>query len=131
MRWLAPGASATPICVAILDLDQFKEYNDRHGHQGGRRFLKEAAAAWQARIRETDLIARYGGEEFAIALVDCELAEATEMLDLLRRETPEGESSSAGVAAWNGSESEDELLARADTALYDAKRAGRDRVVSV
>jgi diguanylate cyclase (GGDEF)-like protein len=122
------GAS---LCVAMLDLDHFKEYNDLHGHQGGDRFLKEAAAAWQARIRETDLIARYGGEEFAIALVDCELAEAKEMLDLLRQETPEGESSSAGVAAWNGRESEDELLARADTALYDAKRAGRDRVVSI
>ena len=64
----------TSLCVAMLDLDHFKEYNDRHGHQGGDRFLKEAAAAWQTRIRETDLIARYGGEEFAIALLDCELA---------------------------------------------------------
>jgi diguanylate cyclase (GGDEF)-like protein len=119
----------TPLCVAILDLDHFKAYNDRHGHQAGDRFLKEAAAAWQARIRETDLIARYGGEEFAIALPDCELPEATETLGLLRRETPEGESSSAGVAAWNGTESEAELVARADAALYEAKRTGRDRVI--
>jgi diguanylate cyclase (GGDEF)-like protein len=119
----------TPLCVAILDLDHFKEYNDRHGHQAGDRFLKEAASAWQARIRETDLIARYGGEEFAIALPDCELAEATQTLDLLREETPESESSSAGVAAWDSEESGAELLARADAALYEAKRTGRDRVI--
>jgi diguanylate cyclase (GGDEF)-like protein len=119
----------TPLCVAILDLDHFKEYNDNHGHQAGDRFLKEAAAAWQTRIRETDLIARYGGEEFAVALVDCQLQEAAEMLELLRRETPEDESSSVGLAAWNGSEGEDELLARADAALYEAKRTGRDRVI--
>jgi diguanylate cyclase (GGDEF)-like protein len=119
----------TPLCIAILDLDHFKQYNDRHGHQAGDRFLKEAAAAWQARIRETDLIARYGGEEFAIALPDCELHEATETLGVLRVETPEGESSSAGVAAWNGTESEAELVARADAALYEAKRTGRDRVI--
>ncbi len=119
----------TPICVAMLDLDHFKEYNDRHGHQAGDRFLKEAAAAWQTRIRETDLIARYGGEEFAIALIDCQLSEAAEMLEVLRRQTPEGESSSVGLAAWVGSESEVELLTRADQALYEAKRTGRDKVI--
>lgn len=119
----------TPLCVAILDLDHFKEYNDRHGHQAGDRFLKQAAAAWQTRIRETDLIARYGGEEFAIALVDCQLPEAAEMLGLLRGETPEGESSSVGLVAWDGREREAELLARADAALYEAKRTGRDRVI--
>jgi diguanylate cyclase (GGDEF)-like protein len=120
----------TPVCVAMLDLDHFKEYNDRNGHQGGDRFLKEAAAAWQSSIRETDLIARYGGEEFAIALLDCELDEAIETLDLLRQATPEGESSSAGVVAWDGEESETELVARADAILYEAKRAGRDRVLA-
>jgi diguanylate cyclase (GGDEF)-like protein len=119
----------TPLCIAILDLDHFKEYNDRHGHQAGDRFLKEAASAWQTTIRETDLIARYGGEEFAIALVDCQLPEAAEMLELLRRETPEHERASVGLAAWNGSESEPELLARADQALYEAKRTGRDQVI--
>jgi diguanylate cyclase (GGDEF)-like protein len=119
----------TPICVALLDLDRFKEYNDRHGHQGGDRFLKQAAGAWQQRIRETDLIARYGGEEFAIALLDCRLEEATVMLDQLRLVTPEGESSSVGLVAWNGEEDEDELVARADAALYEAKRTGRDQTV--
>jgi diguanylate cyclase (GGDEF)-like protein len=120
----------TSLCVAMLDLDHFKEYNDRHGHQGGDRFLKEAAAAWQTWIRETDLIARYGGEEFAIALLDCELHEAIETLDLVRQATPEGESSSAGVVAWDGEEGEADLVARADAVLYEAKRAGRDRVIA-
>jgi diguanylate cyclase (GGDEF)-like protein len=120
----------TSLCVAMLDLDHFKEYNDLHGHQGGDRFLKEAAAAWQSRIRDTDLIARYGGEEFAVALLDCDLAAAAEMVDEMREQTPEGESTSAGVAAWDGSEGEAELVARADAALYEAKRAGRDQVVS-
>jgi diguanylate cyclase (GGDEF)-like protein len=121
---------ASSLCVAMLDLDHFKDYNDRNGHQGGDRFLKESAAAWQARIRETDLIARYGGEEFAIALLDCELDEAIETLDLMRQATPEGESSSAGVVAWDGEESEAELVSRADAVLYEAKRAGRDRVLA-
>ena len=120
----------SPLCVAMLDLDHFKDYNDLLGHQAGDRFLKEAAAAWQAQTRKADVIARYGGEEFAIALVDCELSEAAEALELIRAATPEGSSSSAGVAQWDGSESEAELVARADAALYAAKRGGRDRVIT-
>jgi diguanylate cyclase (GGDEF)-like protein len=118
------------LCVAMLDLDHFKDYNDRLGHQAGDRFLKEAAAAWQSHTRRSDFIARYGGEEFAIAMVDCGIDEAREALELLRALTPEGASSSAGVALWDSSETESELVARADVALYEAKRAGRDRVVS-
>jgi diguanylate cyclase (GGDEF)-like protein len=124
------GRVGSPLCVAMLDLDHFKDYNDRLGHQAGDRFLKEAAAGWQSHTRRSDFIARYGGEEFAIALVDCNLEEAAESLELLRALTPEGASSSAGVALWDGSETDAELVARADAALYDAKRSGRDRVVS-
>ncbi|MGH2981743.1 MAG: GGDEF domain-containing protein [Solirubrobacterales bacterium] len=119
-----------PLCVAMLDLDHFKEYNDRFGHQAGDRFLKEAASAWQERTREADFIARYGGEEFAITLLDCRLGEAAELLDALRDATPEGASSSAGLALWDAEESADELVARDDRALYEAKRRGRDRVIS-
>jgi diguanylate cyclase (GGDEF)-like protein len=118
------------LCVAMLDLDHFKDYNDRFGHQAGDRFLKETAAAWQSHTRRSDFIARYGGEEFAIAMIDCGMEEASEALELLRALTPEGASSSAGVALWDGSETEAELVARADAALYKAKRGGRDQVVA-
>ena len=68
----APSASGSPLTVAMLDLDRFKDYNDHHGHLAGDRLLKEAAAAWRSVLRDTDLLARYGGEEFAIALPGCD-----------------------------------------------------------
>jgi diguanylate cyclase (GGDEF)-like protein len=119
-----------PLCVAMLDLDHFKDYNDRHGHQAGDRFLKEAAASWQAAVRGSDFVARYGGEEFALALFDCGLKEAAELLEVLRGETPEGSSCSVGLALWDREESSAALVARADLALYEAKRLGRDQVVA-
>jgi diguanylate cyclase (GGDEF)-like protein len=116
------------LCVAMLDLDYFKDYNDRNGHQAGDRLLKEAAARWGAHVRETDLLARYGGEEFAVAMPDCDLERASEVIERIRAATPEGEKASAGVVVWDGEESEIQLVARADQALYKAKRGGRDRV---
>ncbi|HWC43297.1 MAG TPA: diguanylate cyclase [Actinomycetota bacterium] len=121
------GRSGQPVCVALLDLDHFKDYNDRHGHQAGDRFLKEAAAAWQAAVRKTDLVARYGGEEFAILLPDCGLDDAMEIAGRLRTAQPEG-TCSLGVARWDGREDVNALIARADRALYAAKEAGRDRI---
>ena len=121
--------SGNPLCVAMLDIDHFKAYNDRYGHQAGDRLLKKTAADWGLRVRDTDLLARYGGDEFALALPDCGIEEALELIERLRFETPEDESSSAGLACWNGSETELDLMTRADRALYQAKRAGRDRIV--
>jgi diguanylate cyclase (GGDEF)-like protein/PAS domain S-box-containing protein len=118
-----------PLAVAMLDLDRFKRYNDRHGHQAGDRVLREAASAWRAVLRETDLLARYGGEEFAVALPGCDLARAEELVDRLREVTPAEQSCSAGLACWDGTETADQLLGRADSALYDAKQSGRDRTV--
>ena len=127
-RELARAArSGQPVCVALLDLDHFKQYNDRHGHQAGDRFLKEAAAAWQAVVRKTDTVTRYGGEEFAILLPDCHLDHAMEIAERLRTAQPEG-TCSLGVAQWDGREDVAALVARADRALYAAKDAGRDRV---
>ncbi len=121
--------SGAPLCLALIDLDRFKEYNDTHGHQAGDRLLKVAASSWAGQLRDTDLLARYGGDEFALALPDCDLAEAEEMLERLRAATPESERASAGVALWDGRESGIQLFARADAALYDAKEMGRDRIV--
>jgi diguanylate cyclase (GGDEF)-like protein len=119
------------LCVAMLDLDHFKRFNDEHGHQAGDRFLKQAAGAWSDVLRETDLIARYGGEEFALALPDCPPQKALTVIERIREATPGDETLSAGVAFWNGSESADDLLGRADVALYEAKARGRNQAVIV
>ncbi len=118
------------LCVAMLDLDHFKRYNDEHGHQAGDRLLKEATAAWQVRLRLTDVLARYGGEEFTLALPGCDPQAALTLIERLRSATPEGQTVSAGLAHWLDGESADSLVGRADGALYEAKRAGRDRIVS-
>ena len=122
--------SSSPLCVAILDLDRFKQYNDAHGHQAGDRFLKQMASSWSRCLRSGDTLARYGGEEFALALPDTHLAQAETMLERLRESLPEDQTCSAGVCCWDGEESAERLTARADTALYAAKGAGRDRIIS-
>jgi diguanylate cyclase (GGDEF)-like protein len=126
-RALARAArSGVPLCVALIDLDRFKAFNDRHGHQAGDRLLKAAAAAWQERLRKTDLLVRYGGEEFAVLLPDCRLEDAMIVADRLLTAQPEG-TCSIGLAAWDGAETELALVARADQALYAAKEGGRNR----
>lgn len=118
-----------PLSVVMIDLDHFKQFNDEHGHPAGDRLLAEAAAGWRAAIRATDVLARYGGEEFTLALPNCSPADAVSLVDRLRAVMPMGQSCSAGVACWNGKESGDSLVARADQALYQAKTQGRNRVV--
>jgi len=116
----------TPLSVAIVDLDMFKDYNDVHGHRAGDRLLREAAGAWTAAIRHRDELARWGGEEFTLLLPDCGGACALDVVERLRASTPGGQTCSAGVAAWDGSETAIELFERMDEALYAAKAAGRD-----
>src|SRR4051795_911363 len=123
--------SGAALCVAILDLDRFKLYNDTYGHQAGDRFLRQISGTWSQSLRTGDIIARYGGEEFALALRRTNLAAAHGMLERLREALPDGQSCSAGVCRWDGAESAESLTARADTALYAAKDAGRARVVGV
>jgi diguanylate cyclase (GGDEF)-like protein len=119
--------SREPVCVAMLDLDHFKDYNDRFGHQAGDRLLKQVAGGWSGELRPVDMLARYGGEEFALVLPGVAVDEALAILERLRSRTPEDQRFSAGVAAWDGAESARDLLGRADAALYQAKRQGRDR----
>jgi diguanylate cyclase (GGDEF)-like protein len=121
--------TGAPVSVAMLDLDHFKAYNDRHGHPAGDRLLRAVTDAWRAQLRTIDVLARYGGEEFGLILPGCGVDLAAAIVERLRLATPGGESSSAGVAAWDGIECADTLLARTDQALYAAKHAGRDRTV--
>jgi diguanylate cyclase (GGDEF)-like protein len=119
--------TGSPVAIAILDLDHFKYYNDSHGHQGGDLLLKEIAAVWPGELRDSDLLARYGGEEFALLLPDCGTADLEPVVEKVRLATPAGVTTSAGAAVWDGIEEAEELIRRADRALYAAKRGGRDR----
>jgi diguanylate cyclase (GGDEF)-like protein len=127
-RIAAARRHGSPVVVAILDLDHFKRYNDTHGHPGGDELLTSAAAAWRGQLRPEDLLARYGGEEFGAIFDQARLYDADVIIERLQAVTPMGQTFSAGAAQWNGSETAEELLARADAALYAAKRAGRDRL---
>ncbi len=118
-----------PLSVALLDLDRFKRFNDEFGHPAGDRLLQEASIAWKHCLRDVDEIGRYGGEEFVILLPAAEAEQALVVLARLQGVTPERQTFSAGLATWDGAESEDELIARVDLALYEAKRTGRDRIV--
>jgi diguanylate cyclase (GGDEF)-like protein len=120
----------TPLHVALLDLDHFKQFNDGHGHQAGDLLLKSAAAAWKTQLREGDMLARYGGEEFAVLLPGCSQIEAVAIQDRVRAATPLGETVSIGVAQWDGQQSPEQLIGVADDALYQAKHRGRNRVVA-
>jgi diguanylate cyclase (GGDEF)-like protein/PAS domain S-box-containing protein len=119
-----------PVCIAVLDLDGFKRFNDEHGHQAGDRVLAESARAWQSQLRGSDVLARYGGEEFAALIPAWPLEIAVEVVERLRVATAGGVTASAGVASWDGRESGEELFGRADAALYEAKQSGRDRTVA-
>jgi diguanylate cyclase (GGDEF)-like protein/PAS domain S-box-containing protein len=119
-----------PLCLAIVDIDHFKSYNDGHGHLAGDEVLRECAIAWDSELRGEDTIVRFGGEEFLVVLPDCPLEQAGEIVERLREVTPMGQTCSAGLAQWDYAESIDVLLGRADAALYEAKEAGRNRLVS-
>jgi diguanylate cyclase (GGDEF)-like protein len=118
-----------PLCVAILDLDNFKRFNDSFGHQAGDLLLREAVAAWVHRLEDRALLARYGGEEFAVLLPGFSLVEAMAVVQSLAEVMPQAQTFSAGVAAWEPTSEPALAIAHADQALHVAKRNGRDRVV--
>jgi len=125
--------------VVMLDIDHFKAINDHHGHAAGDQALQHTAALLQTCVREVDRVGRFGGEEFVVLLPGFDLSQAAETAEVLRARLvsqrmereggPLSMSASFGVAEWSGPHEEpSRLLMRADQALYQAKRAGRNRV---
>lgn len=126
------GARRTgqPLSVVMLDLDHFKHYNDEHGHQAGDDLLQRIAAVWEQAVRPGDTLARYGGEEFLAMLPSCDPQGAVVVADRLRAVVPGTQTGSVGTATWDGAETIEALVGRADAAMYEAKRTGRDRTVA-
>jgi diguanylate cyclase (GGDEF)-like protein len=115
--------TGAPLAVALIDLDDFKAFNDERGHAAGDRLLSDCAGAWSGAIRDMDFLARLGGDEFAVLLPGCDSAQAQEIAERLRAAVPADASCSTGVAQWRPGQSIIETLAAADAALYEAKRA--------
>jgi diguanylate cyclase (GGDEF)-like protein len=120
--------------VILLDIDRFKEINDKYGHAKGDRVLKATADLLRKTIRNADSAGRWGGEEFLVVCPETDLAGAGALAEKLRMafadtQFPEGihRTASFGVAVFQG-EGVEELVGRADDALYAAKEAGRNRV---
>jgi diguanylate cyclase (GGDEF)-like protein len=112
-----------PLAVALLDLDGFKEYNDANGHLAGDRLLKQIATGWLDQLRDGDLLVRLGGDEFVAILPKCSESNALRVADRLRDTLDEERSCSIGVVCWDGVEGPEDLLARADGAMYESKRS--------
>jgi diguanylate cyclase (GGDEF)-like protein len=129
-----------PTAVVMLDIDHFKAINDRHGHAAGDAVIGAVAAMIRAHHRTTDIAGRIGGEEFAILLPETPLDAAIVVAERLREAVGNHElafagqtlqfTASVGVAGRQPDEALERLIARADAALYAAKHAGRNRVVS-
>jgi two-component system, cell cycle response regulator len=125
-----------PLALVMADIDFFKQTNDQYGHQAGDDVLIEFARLLQENCREEDLAARYGGEEFAVLLVQADLEQALSQAERIRAgfemvevgEAKVKSTASFGVAALGKAETLEEIIKRADDALYKAKNAGRNRV---
>jgi diguanylate cyclase (GGDEF)-like protein len=127
--------------LAIIDLDRFKQINDRLGHAAGDRALKSLAAVLRKNIRETDfIVARYGGDEFVLIMPETPVSGGQVLLERIRRQVAklsiagvENPTISSGLTEWNPSppDTPEVVMERADAALYEAKRTGRNKVVAL
>ncbi len=133
------GRNGRPLCIALIDLDNFKKVNDSFGHPAGDAVLVHLVAIVKETIRSNDLIGRYGGEEFMLILPDARIEEATAVMSRLQRglaakplvwgDRQLEVTFSAGIALLRPGDTEITLINHADQALYEAKRVGKNRVI--
>ncbi len=123
--------SGEPFCIIIFDIDYFKQYNDTHGHSAGDDLLIEVANIFVKCSREQDLVVRYGGEEFMVVLPSTNMDQAKIIAERIRTTIKEETdvTISGGLAVYSDQMEFDQLVIRADEALYKAKEDGRDRYV--
>ena len=132
------GRQPRPVSILLLDLDHFKQVNDQHGHAAGDQVLCNVARQLQQSLRKSDIAVRWGGEEFLVVLDRCDLAEARQIAEKIRGRIAHhpvdangkriGLTISVGVSGLRAGELPEQAIGRADTALYQAKNDGRDRV---
>jgi diguanylate cyclase (GGDEF)-like protein len=134
-KYLEAKEQHTPLSVAILDIDKFKDFNDNYGHLIGDEVLIEISKNIKSNIRESDIVARWGGEEFVILFVHTPLDEAVVVVEKLRKIIAEHEhkiagkiSASFGLSDYREDDSIESIFNRCDKALYRAKANGRNRV---
>lgn len=128
-RTLARAArTGEPVSIALLDLDGFKQVNDRHGHAAGDALLRELTDGWRTQLRGADSLGRYGGDEFVLCLPSTDAAGATDLLDRLA--ATHGSTWSTGTADVRRDDTLDSVLARADADLYAQKQARRAPVTT-
>lgn len=132
--------SGQPLSVALIDVDNFKQLNDRYGHLTGDDVLKYLVDMMHHSLRTSDIVGRFGGEEFVVILPDTPVNEAVELVQRLQRELTKNfflanqdklvVTFSAGVALWHRGEQDCDVIERADRAMYQAKLAGKNRTLS-
>jgi diguanylate cyclase (GGDEF)-like protein len=139
LEWRRAERVGDPLGLILADLDNFKAVNDTYGHQVGDQVLRTVGQVLAAGVRQVDLAARYGGEEFAVIVPEADLAGAATLAGRLRKALedtqiglPDGSTisvtASFGVASKDELPRAEELVAKADEALYEAKRSGKNRV---
>lgn len=122
----APGSHS--VALAFLDVDHFRSVNNTEGQGGGDRLLRAIAAAWRPLLRDTDFLARNGSDEFALLITDALPGDVAMVIGRLRDAMPKAHTCSAGASDWQPGDTVSLLAARTDTALYESKRNGRNRL---
>jgi diguanylate cyclase (GGDEF)-like protein len=136
----AARIAGTTFSIMVLDCDRFKDVNDKYGHLAGDRVITDIALLIRQNIRGSDFVARWGGEEFIVLLPNANAAGAMARAEVIRAAVENHifeidaitfqKSISIGVAEWDRKESDRSLFARADLALLEAKRSGRNRIIA-